>query len=281
MKQPILLSLVLFSLTPVVSSTAQQTLDSQRTTLATHVRLTAFTQTDLKELLSKAQSGNAEAQFWLGKVYEEGRLVPRDADESASWFLKSAEQGYCPAQRMLGLINARSNPPVGERWLLRAAEQGDAVAQFWLGFAYENNWFGTTDSQEALKWYKKAAEGGDPDAQVVLGQKYEDGEGVEQNYELAAQWYRRAAEHAPDLGGAGQGRNDLGVLYMRGLGVPQDYVQAYMWFSLKGSEGNAAEAKVHLTPAQIREAERLIREWKEHHRLIPEEEAPLHIEKEL
>jgi uncharacterized protein len=54
---------------------------------------------------------------------------------------------------------------------------------------------------------------------------------VRQSYSVAAEWYRQAAENVPDLGGAGQGRKNLGLLYMPGLGVPKDYVQAYMWFS--------------------------------------------------
>jgi hypothetical protein len=161
-------------------------------------------------------------------------------------------------------------PSLGERWMLRAAEHGNTEAQFWLGVGYERNWFGTVDIQEAIKWYRKASEGGDPDAQVALGQKYEDGEGVEQNYRLAAEWYRKAGEHVPDLGGAGQGRNRLGLLYMQGLGVPRDYVQAYFWFSLDGEGGNAAAAREHIPPAEIRGVERLINAWKEQHRLSPE-----------
>ena len=154
--------------------------------------------------------------------------------------------------------------------MLRAAEHGNTEAQFWLGVGYEQNWFGTVSIQEAIKWYRKASQAGDPDAQVELGQKYEDGEGVEQDYRLAAEWYRKAAEHVPDLGGTGQGRNRLGLLYMQGLGVPRDYIQAYFWFSLNSREGNAADARDHLTPAQIRGVERLINAWKEEHRPRPE-----------
>lgn len=170
------------------------------------------------------------------------------------------------------------NPAVGERWMRLAGEQGDAEAQFWLGFAYEANWFGTIDSQEALKWYRKAAEGGNPDAQVELGRRYEVGEGVEKNYALAAKWYREAAEHVPSLDGAGQGGNRLGLLYMDGLGVPRNYVQAYFWFSLDGAEANASEVREHLTPAQTREVQRLIKEWKEQHRPNPEVAVALHTE---
>jgi TPR repeat protein len=152
-----------------------------------------------------------------------------------------------------------------ERRLLARALQGDASSQMWLGSAYEQGWFGKTNFPEALKWFRRSAEQGDPDAQNSLGQMYEDGEGVTQNYSLAAKWYRKAAEHAPDLGGAGQGRNNLGMLYLDGHGVPKDCVQAYMWFRLGHFEPNVSLAKIHMTPEQILEAERLVKEWKSRH----------------
>ncbi len=277
MKPRILLPLLLLLLFPDARSIAQQTVDPKQAALAAYAHFKALTPAELNELLSKAQSGDAEAQFWVGSIYAEG-TKPNNLEEGARWLLKSAEQGYAPAQRVYGLMSRLANPSVGERWMLRAAGQGDTEAQFWLGVADEQNWFGTINHQESLKWYKRAAEGGDPDAQVELGQKYEDGEGVKQNYKLAAEWFRRAAEHVPDLGGAGQGRNRLGLLYMEGLGVPLDYVQAYFWFSLNGPEGNTTEAKTHLSLAQIREADRLVEEWKEQHRVSPEVAAAFQIE---
>ena len=156
--------------------------------------------------------------------------------------------------------------------MLRAAEHGDASTQFWLGVAYDDEWFGGKDLARALKWYQMAAAAGDPDAQVVLGQKYADGEGIEQDYGLAANWFRKAAEHVPDLGGGGQGRYRLGQLYMEGLGVPRDYVQAYFWLSLRGPD-IAADAKSHLSDAQVRGVDKLVEVWKEQHRLSPEVEA--------
>ena len=38
-----------------------------------------------------------------------------------------------------------------------------------------------------------------------------------------------------------------------------------MWFSLSNSEANLSDAKAQMTPAQIREAERMATEWKNHH----------------
>jgi len=154
-----------------------------------------------------------------------------------------------------------------EKHFLSKAQSGDADAQMWLGAAYEQGWFGKTSLPEALKWFRKSAEQGNPDAQNSLGQMYEYGEGVSQNFGFAAEWYRKAAEHVPDRGGAGQGRNNLGMLYLDGHGVPKDYVQAYMWFKLSGfdSNPNLSNAKAHMTPEQILEAERVVEEWQKQH----------------
>jgi len=70
-------------------------------------------------------------------------------------------------------------------------------------------------------------------------------------------------------------QHDLGVMYAKGQGVPQDYVQAYMWFSLAASRFPASEGKRRqkalgnmdlaaskMTPDQIAKAQRLAREWK-------------------
>lgn len=158
MKPRILPPLLLLLLIPVGRSAAQQSLDSKQAELTVWARLKTMTPSDLQTVIAKAQGGDAEAQCWVGLVYGEGRLVPKDEEGAARWFLKSAEQGYAPAQRFYGLMSARVNPSVGEGWMTRAAEQGDAEAQFWLGVAYDQNWFGTTDVKEAVKWYQKAAE---------------------------------------------------------------------------------------------------------------------------
>ncbi len=65
----------------------------------------------------------------------------------------------------------------------------------------------------------------------------------------------------------------LAFAYEGGQGVPQDYVQAHMWFNLAASRlppgtdrAKAVKNRDHvakrMTPAQIAEAQRLAREWK-------------------
>jgi uncharacterized protein len=65
--------------------------------------------------------------------------------------------------------------------------------------------------------------------------------------------------------GNAHAQNHLGVMYVHGQGVPQNYVLAHMWANLAAAHGlelasatrDLAAAK--MTPAQITEAQRLAR----------------------
>lgn len=258
---PLLVTLLLLSL----ELAAQIHPDPTQARLATAARLDSLNQSDLNELLSQAQSGDSEAQYWMGLAYEWGKPISKNLQVSRQWLLKSAEQGYAPAQSAIGMMYLDNGGDYGkaDMWLRRAAVQGDAEAQFWLGAAYEQGHVGSPDYAEALNWVRKAADQGHPDAEYLLGQMYEDGEGVAQNYATAAKWYRRAAAHVPNLGGAGMARSQLARLYMKGLGVPQDYVLAYFWYALAGFD--PPEAASHMTPTQITQAKRMAQEWARQH----------------
>jgi len=75
--------------------------------------------------------------------------------------------------------------------------------------------------------------------------------------------YGRAADK-----GDGLAQFSMGFIYERGLGLPQDYARAYMWFSLAATQGTkgAAEWRERLAAgmsgAQIAEAQKLASEWK-------------------
>ena len=71
--------------------------------------------------------------------------------------------------------------------------------------------------------------------------------------------------------GGTEAQYNLGVMYGTGAGVPQDYVQAHMWFNLAASRrtGEDRESAVRgrdlaagqLTPGALNEAQRLAWEW--------------------
>ena len=77
----------------------------------------------------KANAGDADAQYNLGRIYDNGQGVPQDYGQAAAWYRKAAEQGTAPAQRDLGLLyyqgaGVAKSVPDAYYWLALAAQQG-------------------------------------------------------------------------------------------------------------------------------------------------------------
>jgi hypothetical protein len=139
--------------------------------------------------------------------------------------------------------------------------------------AYTRGDYGT-----AYRQFKPLAEHGYGGAQYMLGVIYANSKGVTQDYSIAAKWYRKATEQ-----GVAHAQYDLGNMYYYGQGVPQDYVLAYMWWDVAAlwysevSQKDKREQIIRkryivaskMTPAQIKEAHRLAREWKRIEKGLP------------
>ena len=54
------------------------------------------------------------------------------------------------------------------------------------------------------------------------------------DYAGAARWFKTAAEH-----GVRDSQYNLAILTARGLGVPQDLVESYVWFQAASTQGDA------------------------------------------
>ncbi len=82
--------------------------------------------TALKAWQPKANEGDAEAQFYVGEIYEKGLGIAPDYDLAVLWYRKAAEQGNSSA-----MVN--------------------------LGYLYEKGLGVPKDSVTALNWYRRAA----------------------------------------------------------------------------------------------------------------------------
>lgn len=102
----------------------------------------------------------------------------------------------------------------------------------------------------------------DSSAQFVLGNDYNWGTGGKsQNIALAATHYRKAADE-----GDANAYGPLGYLYLDGLGVPQDYAEAYFWLDLTVASGltdatERDEAAYHLTKSVLLATQERARVW--------------------
>lgn len=157
--------------------------------------------------LKTANLGNKVAQFMVGDYHMIGHLgqsfsiiSERNTIKAFGWFLKSAEQGYHPAQRRLGAFYESGTDPCvrnlgkAQYWYLKAAEQGNEKALFALGRIYANGIDEVTpDFPKAFDYYLMAAKKGLSVAQYRTGISYLYGKGVAKNTEEAKKWLTQAA----------------------------------------------------------------------------------------
>jgi TPR repeat protein len=221
--------------------------------------------TDMDAVRSKAETGDASAEYELGRSMLSPRPTDSELASAMPWFRRSAEQGYAPAEYLYGgLFNGGRWKDSKQLvyWWTKAAEQGNVHAQLWLGAFYEQGRYGIEhDYLKAFKWLSMAAKQGQPDAQVALGQMYENGEGVPQDYGMAAYWYRNAADHTLDLGGAGVGANSLVRLYQDGHATSQDYVFVYLGYAHARDTDEMQEVARKMNARQIADAQSRVRAW--------------------
>lgn len=87
--------------------------------------------------VEKAESGDPRAQYNLGRMYLWGMDqlgIPQSDPQAYKWFLKSAEQGYAPAQFEVGVsLNTgrgiQRDSQAAKAWFSKAAKQGFAGAK--------------------------------------------------------------------------------------------------------------------------------------------------------
>ena len=128
---------------------------------------------DITSLERRAENGDPDAQFRLGKCYENGSGVSKDPEKAVHWYTKAADQGHADAQYNLGLcyhngIGVSKNPEKAVHWYTKAADQGHADAQYKLGLCYEKGTGVPQDFLKAMGWYTKADKNGNKSAKSRL-----------------------------------------------------------------------------------------------------------------
>ena len=78
-----------------------------------------------------ANQGNADAQYNLGIMYENGLGVIKNETQAVYWYQKAANQGYANAQHNLGIMYANGEGVIQDDkqavyWFQRAVNQGYA-----------------------------------------------------------------------------------------------------------------------------------------------------------
>ena len=167
------------------------------------------------------------------------------------------------ALRLLDGRGVAKDARAAAQWLEQAARDLP-LAQYRLAALYEKGVGVARDASLAVSWYAKAATAGNARAMhnlaVLQAEGAVDGK---PDYADAAQWFRKAAEL-----GIRDSQFNLGVLCARGMGVPQDLGQSWLWFSLAAGQGDLEAAKkrdevaANLDPTALAAAARALAAFK-------------------
>lgn len=206
-----------------------------------------------QQLLHSAESGDAQAQFELGRAYEDGKGVAQDDEQAVQWFRKSADQRNAKAQNALGVMYAlgrgvRPDKEEAVRWYKKAAKQGLAEGIYNVAISYYNgegvegnidlagSWMmaaqrkGDAQAADAMKHIREQLNNRMDRSKFDLARLYEKGDELAQDFPAALSLYMEFAhqDHKASIF-ASPAQYKLCQLYAVGQGVPQDYGQAKVW----------------------------------------------------
>ena len=176
-------------------------------------------------MVALANKGNAEAQYHVGMMHNNGIGTPQDPKQAFEWFQKSTA----------------SNDPLGA---------------YKLGCYYDGQFAGTVtpDSNEALKYKLVAAKAGYALAQNDVANHY-DRQG---NPEEALKWWKMAGDQ-----GYPRALFSLSMAYSAGKGTPRDLSLSYAYFKLSKLPPQRVlnEMAGLLSKPELEKAEKLVSEW--------------------
>ena len=219
-------------------------------------------QTEVIRLLTQAaELGHPDALIALAECYHQGKGVPQNDLEAFTYYKKAALFGHPEgifqvSYRYLLGQGVPQDPEQAIKWfnqtkqLAELAKKGPKIAQVEKSpLNIQPELIKITDAEPVTpeEKYKKGLE---------LSEETEN-----DNFKEAIKWFSQSAQS-----GNKNAQYKLGMFYLIGKGLPQNYVYSYSWLNLSAAQGvpDAAQAKIYLeskmTPQQLKEAQRLSEE---------------------
>ncbi len=212
---------------------------------------------DLEELRSIASScagrGDGVSMGWLGRLYRDGRGVPKDMGVSAEWFSKASRTRAARSDakwirwEYVDVLWNLEDPESDKRmfgFALPLAEKGLKEFSGRVARMYRDGRGTDRDLVKAAEWMRKAKDQGVKWAYNELFDILWEIDTPEADAEMVAV----ASEHAATGNGGAMGR--LGRAYRDGRGVERDLAKAAEWM------GKAAGKGVGWAKAELRIIER-------------------------
>jgi TPR repeat protein len=144
---------------------------------------------------------DADAQFRLGNMYDEGEGVSRDYAQALAWYERSMTNGNMDSINAMALLyqdgrGVRVDESKAFDLKLKAAQNDCRMAQNNIGHDYSHGWGCEKDLNKWLEWKLKAANGGYALAQASLALSYQHGKDsyLKSDWGKAIIWYEKAIE---------------------------------------------------------------------------------------
>ena len=204
----------------------------------------------LEAWTSAAYHNHKFAPFNLGIMYYKGEGTPVNKQKACEWFLRGALLGDTGAQANVGTCyytgqGLQQDLPEALKWFSLAATDGNRAAQFLLGEMYADGQGTELNLSLAKEWYEKSAAQGHEGAQKKLDKLKSSWDMPYKQLTVADvagkvidgdAFFVSAANNAQS--GNAKAQFDLGVMYFRGIGVPQDYIKALDFFEKAAAQGH-------------------------------------------
>ena len=146
------------------------------------------------QLIEEAKGGDLHAQYFIGKLYQDGPVLVPDSVEALYWFEQAARQGHPAAPYELGKLLLSHDSEVhdskfGLQWLEYAAHNKNDYAAYRLGKEYLKGVIVAKDTAKGVDYLTLSAEAGNQYAQYALGKIYLEA----QEHDQAHYWFAQSA----------------------------------------------------------------------------------------
>jgi TPR repeat protein len=204
-----------------------------------------------KKFDARAKSGDAEAQFQLGRKLIGRFINHKYRTEGIAWVGKAAQAGHPRAMEtygssfLYGWENTKADTATALYWFSKAAATGNTDAMLSLAEYYSSGVFAELNLEKTQYWIDEAVRHGmleDWDwSTEILGRVFlQAPKGQPLDINKAIYWFKRLLKTRKYSGAA-----RLGEIYMRGIGVPADPVKALHYYH----QGH--EPGVHFIPMEL------------------------------
>lgn len=196
-----------------------------------------FPEETIAWLEKRADDGYVRAQLQVGKIYLEGKVVPKDSRKATS-FLKDAADENSEAILLLDeyfVENDTLPEPAQEGigWLERRSNEGSETAQLKLANYYLQGTYVQKNPSKAIIHLEKAAKQKNPEALLLLGECYQQGLGTSKNLSKAFECFQESA-----TGGNVEAQCQAAHCCKEGIGTSKDLTAAASYWKSASEAGN-------------------------------------------